>query len=162
MQTTLSNHPRSNKQGNWHELVIDLAVYSHILLFFYTAFSKLITYPSFLKVLSDLPVIGQWHELMALTVIFSEILFGLLLIFPASRIRGLWCALSLMILFTLYLGYHIAVKSKLPCSCGGVISGLSWPQHVIFNIGFILLGVAGILADKKLRAINKIFSRGSR
>ncbi len=151
MQTTFSKRPGSVKTFSWKELVIDLAVYSHILLFFYTAFSKLITYPSFLKVLSDLPVIGEWHELMALTVIFSEILFGLLLIFPVSRIRGLWCALSLMILFTLYLGYHIAVRSKLPCSCGGVISGLSWPEHVIFNMGFILLGVAGLIADRKLR-----------
>lgn len=161
MQTTFSNHPRSNKSGNWQELVIDFAVYSHILLFFYTAFSKLITYPSFLKVLSDLPVIGEWHELIGLAVIFSEILFGLLLIFPVSRIPGLWCSLSLMILFTLYLGYHIAVKSKLPCSCGGVISGLSWPEHVIFNMGFILLGIAGLFANSKLRMI-KIFSRGSR
>lgn len=151
MQTTFSKRPGGAKAFSWKELVIDLAVYSHILLFFYTAFSKLITYPSFLKVLSDLPVIGEWHELMALTVIFSEILFGLLLIFPASRILGLWCALSLMILFTLYLAYHIAVRSKLPCSCGGVISGLSWPEHVIFNMGFILLGVAGLIANRKLR-----------
>jgi len=132
-------------------LIVDLGVYSYILLFFYTAFSKLITFPSFLKVLSDLPLIGQWHELLAVGVIFLEIFLGMLLVFPKTRIIGLWMSLGLMILFTLYLAYHVMVRSKLPCSCGGVISGMTWPQHVAFNVGFILLAGFGLLADRRLK-----------
>ncbi|MCX2477176.1 hypothetical protein OQZ33_22775 [Pedobacter sp. MC2016-05] len=151
MDTKFQNSPQKNSSLKWMGLIVDLAVYSYILLFFYTAFSKLITYSAFLKVLSDLPLIGAWHQAIAMLVIFLEVLFGVLLVIPGGRIKGLWMSLGLMMLFTFYLGYHVMLRSKLPCSCGGVISGMTWPQHVAFNVGFILLAVAGIMADRRMK-----------
>jgi hypothetical protein len=38
----------------------------------------------------------------------------------------------------------VLTSANLPCSCGGVIQQLSWKQHIVFNISFIVLGIAGI------------------
>ena len=160
MGNTMLPGIRKNNHPIWRELVVDFTAYAYILLYFYTAFSKLITYSSFLKVLSDLPVIGDWHELVAIALILIEIVFGLLLVFPKTRLLGLWLSLGLMMTFTFYLSYHIMVNSKLLCSCGGVISGMSWPQHVVFNAGFIFAGAVALIINKDYTI--KIFSRGSR
>ena len=53
-----------------------------------------------------------------------------------------------MTIFTLYIGYMVAFVPKLPCSCGGIIQKMSWNQHLIFNVGFILLGVYAIWLDR--------------
>lgn len=152
MMESLRLQNAGNKgQNQWMEYLIDLAVYAYVLLFFYTAFSKIITYAAFLKVLSDLPMIGGIHQYVAGTVIGLEIGFGMLLVVPRSRITGLWLSLGLMLLFTVYLGYHVMVHSKLPCSCGGVISGMTWPMHVAFNIAFILLALSALWMNQKVK-----------
>jgi hypothetical protein len=40
-------------------------------------------------------------------------------------------------------------EKDLPCSCGGIISSLSWRQHIIFNGVFILLAITGIIFSKQ-------------
>jgi len=37
-----------------------------------------------------------------------------------------------------------AFVEKLPCSCGGVIAKLSWNQHLLLNLGFVLLALGAI------------------
>ncbi|HZH70563.1 MAG TPA: MauE/DoxX family redox-associated membrane protein [Flavobacteriaceae bacterium] len=37
----------------------------------------------------------------------------------------------------------------MPCSCGGVLEQLGWTEHLAFNIGFMGLGVVGILIENK-------------
>jgi len=37
----------------------------------------------------------------------------------------------------------------LPCTCGGIISKMSWKQHLGFNALFILVGLIGIIKTKK-------------
>lgn len=161
METTSKRPVNFFGSFKFSELVLDLVIYLYILLFFYTAFSKMITYRSFVKVLSELPLIGGIHLFLAGFLIGLEVAFGLLLIFPKTRIKGLWGALILMSCFTVYLGYHIMVRSKLPCSCGGVVSGMTWPQHLIFNMAFILMAIIGLLINNRLTKL-KISTRGSR
>ncbi|TCD28626.1 hypothetical protein EZ456_04350 [Pedobacter psychrodurus] len=161
METTSKRQSNLFSSIKFPELVLDLVIYLYILLFFYTAFSKMITYSSFVKILSELPLIGWMHLFLASFIIVLEVLFGLLLIFPKTRIKGLWVSLFLMVCFTIYLGYHIMVRSKLPCSCGGVISGMTWPQHFLFNIAFILMAIIGLLVNYWLTKL-KISTRGNR
>jgi hypothetical protein len=134
----------------FYNALLDVISYSYILLFFYTAISKIITYSTFRKVLSDLPLIGGYYEYVAFGIILSEMVIGTMLIIPKWRVAGINAALLLMVVFTIYLGYHILTRSKLPCSCGGVISGMTWHQHLAFNTGFIFLAITGLY-------INKIF-----
>jgi uncharacterized membrane protein YjjP (DUF1212 family) len=46
-------------------------------------------------------------------------------------------------------------NKELPCSCGGIISLLSWGGHLVFNSVFILLAFAGVMLEKLNRQLNK-------
>jgi hypothetical protein len=47
----------------------------------------------------------------------------------------------------MFTGYIIAItrfSDNVPCSCGGVLQTMSWNQHMVFNIVFILLALTGV------------------
>src|SRR5690606_20993862 len=47
--------------------------------------------------------------------------------------------------FTLFILFGVlGWYDKRPCGCGSVISGLTWEQHLWFNIGFLLISIAGL------------------
>ncbi|MDX1365731.1 MAG: hypothetical protein R3243_16110, partial [Arenibacter latericius] len=57
-------------------------------------------------------------------------------------------------LMILFVGYTVAVlffAPTLPCSCGGIISLLSWEQHLVFNLVFLLLSIVGIIYSYHLK-----------
>jgi hypothetical protein len=72
------------------------------------------------------------------------------LISPGTRLFGLYSSISLLTLFTGYLVVMIKSYTTLPCTCGGVISEMTWPQHLLFNLGFIILGCVGIRLQTKM------------
>lgn len=125
--------------------------YLFVALFVYTASSKRMNLTAFDKVLSRSPLIAHFNELVAWVIPLIEILIAVLLIIPLTKRMGLYAALGLMVIFTGYLGYMILsmTSQELPCSCGGVISLLSWQQHVWFNLGFIGLGIIGLILYRK-------------
>ena len=120
-----------------------------IFLFAYTAGSKLIDSKGFIAVLSQVPLIGRGAGVVAILLPLAELLIALLLIFERTRLLGLWASLVLLVLFTVYLGYMVLFVAHLPCSCGGVVSRMSWRQHVVFNSGLIVLTMIGIRSMKK-------------
>lgn len=112
-----------------------------ILLFAYTAFSKLLAFGKFRSVLKEAPFIGNYATVMAVLIPGVELTIILLLLLPGARKTGLVAATSLLMVFTAYLVFMILTVPNLPCSCGGVIQQLSWKQHIAFNIFFIALGI---------------------
>jgi len=72
-----------------------------------------------------------------------------MLAFLRFRLLGLYASFSLMVMFTAYIIAITKFSDYIPCSCGGVLQNMSWNQHLIFNIGFILLAVAGIIFHSK-------------
>lgn len=78
-----------------------------------------------------------------------EILIACLLIFEGSRSVALYASFTLMVMFTAYIYIILNFSDFVPCSCGGVLEKLSWTQHLIFNIFFIIL--AGIAVFIKAR-----------
>ena len=129
--------------------ITDLVVYAFIILFMYTAASKLFTIDSFASTLSKSPLIGRYGLAMAWTIPTLEIAISFLLVLDLSRKWSIPVATGLMLIFTAYLSYMVLSGSKLPCHCGGLISTLTWSQHIWFNIGFITLGFLGLWANKK-------------
>lgn len=140
------SHPLDNR---WKAYLFDAISYYYVLLFVHTAVGKLINYNAFFKVLGDLPAIGNSNGFLAPAIIGLEFLISVLLIIPKYKRAGLFASLVLMVLFTGYLGYMVLSHNKLPCSCGGAISGLSWGQHVAFNAGSMLLAIIGLLIHSK-------------
>lgn len=112
-----------------------------ILLFAYTALSKLFSFDRFLSVLRSVPVTAPGADVVAWTVVLIEAAIVLLLLFPPTRLKGLYGALGLLLVFTVYLVYMLLFVPHLPCACGGVIGALGWKGHVLLNVG--LLGVTG-------------------
>jgi putative oxidoreductase len=129
-----------------------------IFLFVYTAISKFREFHSFKSVLAKSPLVGNYSELVAWILPSIELLVALVLFIPNTRQAGLLGSLVLMSLFTVYVGYMIIFVPHLPCSCGGVISGLSWKEHLFFNFFFMMLALAGILLQKR----SEIFIRINR
>jgi putative oxidoreductase len=55
-----------------------------------------------------------------------------------------------MLLFTVYTFLVlINVFGRRPCACGGVIENLTWGQHLVFNLFFVGVAIAGILLKKR-------------
>lgn len=125
-------------------LIAELVVGSLILLYIYTATSKLLDYSNFRHVLSRSPLIGNIAPVVAWILPSAEVLISLLLILPQTRRIGLWCSLVLMLAFTGYVGYMLAFTPHLPCSCGGVLKQMTWKQHLVFNITYSLIALLGI------------------
>ena len=127
----------------------DIAAYLLLALFMYTAASKILTINAFSSTLAKSPLIGSNSLLVAWLIPIIEIIVGILLIITGTRKLGLYASLVLLGIFTLYLVYMVSSGTKLPCHCGGAISTMSWQQHIWFNLGFIVLAVTGLVANKK-------------
>ncbi|PZR29625.1 MAG: hypothetical protein DI535_02635 [Citrobacter freundii] len=120
-----------------------------LILFLYTAVSKLIDHERFEMVLKKSPLLQEVAEPVSWLVPLSELVVSLSLFVPAWRLYGFRLAFGLMSIFTLYIGYMILFTPHLPCSCGGVIRKMSWSQHLIFNIFFTGLAWSGMRLEKK-------------
>jgi uncharacterized membrane protein YphA (DoxX/SURF4 family) len=115
-----------------------------ILLFVYTAVSKFLDYENFRAVIGQSPLITRFAPVLAIVVPVAEIVIALLLVIPAYRRAGLYASFAMMVLFTVYIIVLVTLSERIPCSCGGVISRMTWKQHLYFNIVFVLLALTGM------------------
>jgi hypothetical protein len=120
-----------------------------LILFLYTAASKLMDHERFLMVLKKSPLLQEVAGPVSWLVPLSELIVSLSLFVPAWRLYGFRLAFGLMSIFTLYIAYMILFTPHLPCSCGGVIRKMSWSQHLVFNVFFLALAWSGIRLEKK-------------
>ena len=131
------------------EMTFNLVSLVFVCLFIYTAVSKFITHDKFVWALGMSPYVGNKAELLGWVIPILELLVSGLLILEKFRRKGLAASLILMILFTVYLIIMVTTVGKLPCTCGGVISEMSWNQHIVLNVFLIGLSAIGLLAHKK-------------
>jgi uncharacterized membrane protein YphA (DoxX/SURF4 family) len=124
--------------------VIETISVLFILLFVYTAVSKFIDYDNFRVVIGQSPLLTRFAPVLAIMVPVAEILIALLLVIPRFRRTGLYASFAMMVLFTTYIIVLVTLSDKIPCSCGGVISRMTWTQHLYFNICFVLLALLGM------------------
>lgn len=131
-------------------LFIEITEYLFIFLFLYTAYFKVADHENFSHVLSKSPAISSFiAPILAWAIPFSEILTACFLLIPWTRKTGLWLSFLLMLLFTAYLGYMLMSGKPLPCNCGGVISALTWKQHLLFNLFFLATAASAIYFEQK-------------
>lgn len=116
-----------------------------VILFFYTAISKLLDIGQFEKQLRN-QVFPAWAVTPLLWLIpISELIVTELLIFKKTRLAGLYGALIMMVVFTAYIGLvYLNVFNRVPCGCGGVIKNMGFGAHLVFNFFFLILSVVGI------------------
>jgi uncharacterized membrane protein YphA (DoxX/SURF4 family) len=117
----------------------------YVLLFVYTAVSKLLDFENFQVQLGQSPLLSAFAEWVSWAVPIVEILIAIALLVPRYRLVGLFSAFALMVMFTVYIIIILNFSSFIPCSCGGIMEKMSWTQHLVFNIVFVILAAAGIL-----------------
>jgi putative oxidoreductase len=130
-------------------MIADIISALLLLLFVYTAISKLITREAFEFVLFLSPSLREYAVFLSWALPVTELVVCVLLFLPATRLAGVYASGVLLLLFTLYLVWMLLFTSDRPCQCGGVLSSLSWPQHIIFNLFFLVLSVTGMVLYKK-------------
>lgn len=131
------------------ETVTNVISYAFILLFVYTALSKWFAFSIYLYDLKRSPELAAFALSISIVFPAAELITAAFLLFSRTRMIGLWGAFILMLLFTIYVGWVLLYASELPCTCGGIIRELSWPNHLIFNLTFTILGALGIWLEKQ-------------
>jgi hypothetical protein len=129
------------------KIVIEIICFLLALLFAYAAFSKLIVYQEFKAQLGSLPFIKIISPALAWVLPSLELVISTVLTVNLTRLFGFVCALVLLTGISAYILLMLISDERLPCSCGGVLQQLSWKQHLIFNLFFLLLAVVGIVLE---------------
>jgi hypothetical protein len=119
------------------------------LLFVYAASAKLLEYTLFKDQLSVEPLIAPYKNILVWLLPVVELGIAASLTVKNTRFYGLYASFFLLIVFTGFIAGMLLSASHLPCSCGGVISGLSWKGHLLFNLFFIAISIAGIVFKRK-------------
>ena len=121
-----------------------------IMLFLYASISKFLDFRLFTRQMYNQPFPNSWTPFIIWFVPLLEIATSVALMFERTRMIGLITSLVVMSIFTIYTGSVLAhIFAYVPCSCGGVISKLTWKQHLFFNLFFVGISVGGILLQRK-------------
>lgn len=130
------------------EKIVRNIAYFFIVLFLYTAFSKLLMFETTLFDMRKNPLLSEYPLFWTISVPVVEIIVSVLLFFASTRRIGLWITSMMMVAFTGYIGLLLQLDYDLPCTCGGIFRELGWRQHLWVNVGLIaLVMVARVLQE---------------
>lgn len=123
-----------------------------VFLWIYAALSKLLNYEqSRMQMMNQLFPVAI-NRILLWVVPAAELFTAGLLLFTRTRTAGLILSVLMLSLFSVYILFVILnVFDRIPCSCGGIISKLSWGQHLVFNLVFLALALLGLGIELKER-----------
>ena len=131
------------------EVVIEIISVLLILLFVYSALSKVLEFQNFQAQLGQSPLLSAYTGFISYAVLIVEFTIALLLAFPKTRFIGHLSSFVLMIMFTAYIIVILNYSSFVPCSCGGILEKLGWREHLIFNVVFTILAATACLISTR-------------
>lgn len=131
------------------ELFIKIVAYVLSALFVYASVNKLAAYSFFLHDLERSPMLSSYAKKLSVFIPAIELIIAAAVINPRTRYYGFIGSTLLMAVFTLYVGYVAYFTRDQPCSCGGIIRNLSWPQHFIFNVTFLMAALVATILSKQ-------------
>jgi hypothetical protein len=111
----------------------------------YAATSKILDFENFKIQLGQSPLLSSYADWITIIVPLSEFFIAFLLLIPKFRFIGLFASYFLMVLFTAYIYIILNYSAFIPCSCGGILEKMTWNQHLVFNIIFIVFAIVAIL-----------------
>lgn len=135
-------------------ITLEIICFLFILLFVYTAVSKLMDPQKFAVRMGQSPLITSYAGFLAFAVPISELIIAGLLAIPRLRLIGLYASFTIMVMFTAYVFAVLQLDSGIPCSCGGIIEAMGWSEHLVFNSVFVVLGLIGILFQSNTKDFN--------
>jgi uncharacterized membrane protein YphA (DoxX/SURF4 family) len=137
-------------------LIIESASFLLIVLFVYAAVTKLSSFEQFSVQIGQSPMLTPMRQLIAVVIPGVELAVSLLLAINTTRTLGLYASFALMALFTAYIVAVTQLSEHIPCSCGGVLEAMSWNEHLIFNIGFLMLAGVALIIHGQQQIVSRI------
>ncbi|MFB9844028.1 MauE/DoxX family redox-associated membrane protein [Mucilaginibacter ginsenosidivorans] len=121
-----------------------------ILLWAYAAVSKLLDFDQFRGELLNQAIPRETAYPLSWLLPLSELSAAALLLFPKTEYRGFLLSALLLTLFSGYIALVLlGFWERIPCSCGGVLRHLGWGPHLVFNLAFLALSLAGVLQNHR-------------
>lgn len=140
------------------KIIVEIICFLFIILFVYAAVSKLTDLEKFKVQIGQSPMLTHIAAPLAFLVPGIEIIIAIGLAIPKTRIFALYASFGLMVMFTAYIIAIMNFSEYVPCSCGGVLSQMSWKAHLVFNILFIAIGAIGVVAASKVQQLKQVRS----
>lgn len=135
------------------KVIFEIVVSLLVILWVYAAVSKLLDYETFKVQLGKSPLLTQFAGLVAVVVPLAELLIAVALVSKRRRLLGLYASFFMLATFTSYLIAILKFSYYIPCSCGGILSGMSWNTHILFNLVFAALAIVGIMLTNRDNSI---------
>lgn len=118
-------------------------------LFLYTGVMKLIDHSVFLHALWKSPLLDPYSAVLSWAVPIGELLIAIAILLPRTRRIGLYGFMTLMAIFTVYVGFMVYFRTDRPCTCGGIINYLNWHMHFYVNSATTALSVLALVLQRK-------------
>ncbi|MEH6679820.1 MAG: MauE/DoxX family redox-associated membrane protein [Sediminicola sp.] len=116
-------------------------------LFVYTGLKKIWEGGLFYSNVRNAPLFGT--EMVATFAAFAipslELIAAVLLFWPRTTLKGLYMALGLLTVITVYLLGLLFFGPHIPCTCRTFLPKLTWNQHLYFTVGCMLLAITAII-----------------
>jgi uncharacterized membrane protein YphA (DoxX/SURF4 family) len=122
----------------------EIFVFLYVCLFLYTGIGKLLNYEMSREQMAVMPLVGGISGFVTWFLPVFEIILSIMIFIPMTRKVGMTLGTLLMAAFTIYVAYIMKYNSHLPCTCGGFLQELSWPQHLAFNGAFVIFGILSL------------------
>lgn len=128
-------------------IIIDIISVLFFILFVYASVSKVTDVQKFRIQLGQSPMLTAFAGIVSITIPAIELIIAGMLAFSKTRLYGLYASFTLMVMFTAYIVAITQFSEFVPCSCGGILQRMGWTEHLIFNIGFVVLGIVGVFME---------------
>lgn len=132
------------------ETIYFISAIALVILWGYAVVAKIYEHEKFIAQikLSPILLIQQMGQPLSWILPIIESALIILLFTDRHRKLGLLLSFLLLVSFEIYISALIFSGLQLPCSCGGIISKLSWKQHLIFNAVFMCIAIAPMIYDR--------------
>ena len=116
-----------------------------IILFVYAALNKILDFENFQVQLGQSPLLSAYASPVSYAVPLFEFGIVFLLLIPRCLYISLFASFTLMTMFTAYIFIMLYYSPFVPCSCGGILEKMTWNEHLIFNVVFVVLLLFAII-----------------
>lgn len=125
-------------------------------LWLYAAISKLIDWDHFKWEMHNQVLPGFLKDWLIVLLPMTELAVTMMLFIDRTASAAIWLSFFMLTFFTVYITLVIGnAFSYVPCSCGGILSSLTWTEHLLFNLVFIALTLTIIIIDRKGGPVTK-------
>ena len=131
--------------------IVNIVILMLIMLWVYTAVSKLADMDLFVTRLQQQPLPVWSVAYLKWLLPASELIIALFLSIEKTRSAGLLFSFVLLTVFAAYVALALSgAYGRIPCSCGGVFTFFGWKGHLVFNTSAAALAFVAWRLNKNL------------